>query len=92
MGPPRGDAGAALTEPAAREGDGVIAKRSVLLAGHRTSISLEEPFWAALREIAARRGVSLNALVAEIDERRRGNLSSALRVFVLECCRNGELA
>jgi predicted DNA-binding ribbon-helix-helix protein len=70
----------------------VIAKRSVLLAGHRTSISLEEPFWAALREIAARRGLSLNALVAEIDERRSGNLSSALRVFVLESCRKGELA
>jgi predicted DNA-binding ribbon-helix-helix protein len=70
----------------------VISKRSVLLAGHRTSISLEEPFWAALRAIAGRRGVSLNALVAEIDERRSGNLSSALRVFVLEACRSGELA
>lgn len=70
----------------------MISKRSVLLAGHRTSISLEEPFWAALRAIAGRRGVSLNALVAEIDERRSGNLSSALRVFVLEACRSGELA
>jgi predicted DNA-binding ribbon-helix-helix protein len=69
----------------------VISKRSVLLAGHRTSISLEEPFWAALRAIAARRGVSLNALVAEIDERRSGNLSSALRVFVLDACRKGDL-
>jgi predicted DNA-binding ribbon-helix-helix protein len=70
----------------------VISKRSVLLAGHRTSISLEEPFWAALREIAARRGVSLNVLVAEVDERRSGNLSSALRVFVLDACRSGDLA
>ena len=70
----------------------MIAKRSVLLAGHRTSISLEEPFWAALRTIAERRGVSLNALVAEIDARRSGNLSSALRVFVLDACRSGELA
>lgn len=70
----------------------MISKRSVLLAGHRTSISLEEPFWAALREIAARRGVSLNVLVAEVDERRSGNLSSALRVFVLDACRSGDLA
>jgi predicted DNA-binding ribbon-helix-helix protein len=67
------------------------SKRSVLIAGHRTSISLEEPFWRALREIAARRGVSLNALVAGIDAARQGNLSSALRVFVLERCRAGEI-
>jgi predicted DNA-binding ribbon-helix-helix protein len=69
----------------------VIRKRSVLLAGHRTSISLEAPFWDALRAIAERRGLSLNRLVADIDVGRAGNLSSALRVFVLECCRRGEL-
>jgi predicted DNA-binding ribbon-helix-helix protein len=69
----------------------VIRKRSVLLAGHRTSISLEAPFWEALGAIAGRRGLSLNRLVAEIDAGRAGNLSSALRVFVLECCRRGEL-
>ncbi len=61
-----------------------LAKRSVTIAGHRTSVSLEQPFWDALREIAERRGTSLNALIEEIDRRREGNLSSALRVFVLD--------
>lgn len=60
-----------------------IRKRSVVVAGHRTSISLETAFWEALRRIAARRGQSLNQLIGEIDSRRGGNLSSALRVFVL---------
>jgi len=61
-----------------------IAKRSVTIAGHRTSVSLEEPFWAALGEIARARGLSLGALVARIDaERGSGNLSSALRLHVL---------
>jgi predicted DNA-binding ribbon-helix-helix protein len=72
-----------------------IKKRSVVLAGHRTSISLEAEFWSALRIVATRRRTSVNALVAEIDAARDaarpGNLSSALRVFVLECCRRGEL-
>ena len=68
--------------------NGVI-KRSISIAGHRTSISLEEPFWEELQQIAARRGVSVQRLVGEIDEGRAdasllpGNLSSALRVFVL---------
>lgn len=61
----------------------MIKKRSVDIAGHRTSISLEEPFWDALAAIATRRGVSMNKLVADIDKERTGNLSSALRVFVL---------
>ena len=69
-----------------------IKKRSVLIAGHATSLSLEAEFWSALREIARRRGISLNRLVASVDAARGGNLSSALRVFVLECCRQGELA
>jgi predicted DNA-binding ribbon-helix-helix protein len=61
-----------------------IVKRSVLLAGHRTSVSIEGPFWDALRDIAAGRGISLNALVAEIDAARDGeNLSSAIRLSVL---------
>ena len=72
-----------------------VKKRSVVLAGHRTSISLEEEFWAALRAVATRRGLSINALVASIDLGRQpgqpGNLSSALRVFILECYRRGEL-
>jgi predicted DNA-binding ribbon-helix-helix protein len=61
----------------------MIKKRSVNIAGHRTSISLEAPFWDALAAIAARRKVSINRLIAEIDRERTGNLSSALRVFVL---------
>jgi predicted DNA-binding ribbon-helix-helix protein len=60
-----------------------IRKRSVLIAGHATSVSLEVEFWDALKDIATRRQTSLNALVAEIDGGRDGNLSSALRVFVL---------
>jgi len=70
---------------------GTIKKRSVLIAGHPTSLSLEVEFWSALREIARRRGQSLNRLVASVDAERRGNLSSALRVFVLDCYRSGEL-
>lgn len=62
---------------------GEVRKRSVLIAGHATSVSLEVAFWDALKDIAARRGASLNTLVAEIDGERQGNLSSALRVFVL---------
>ena len=63
--------------------DSELRKRSVLIAGHATSVSLEVEFWDALKAIAARRGSSLNALVASVDAGRRGNLSSALRVFVL---------
>ena len=64
-------------------GEGVV-KRSVSIAGHRTSISLEEPFWEGLREIAARESLSVQALIGRIDaERGEQNLSSAIRVFVL---------
>ena len=59
-------------------------KRSVLVAGHETSVSIEPPFWDALKEIATARGISLNALITEVDRGRAGNLSSALRVFALE--------
>ncbi|WP_419952317.1 ribbon-helix-helix domain-containing protein [Methylobacterium sp.] len=59
-------------------------KRSVMIAGHRTSVSLETPFWQALREIAAAREQSVQVLIGEIDEARGAqNLSSAIRVFVL---------
>ena len=63
-----------------------MKKRSISIAGHRTSISVEEPFWQALKEIAATDGISLAALVAEIDGRRTPeiNLSSAIRVEVLQ--------
>ncbi|MCR6632739.1 MAG: ribbon-helix-helix domain-containing protein [Magnetospirillum sp.] len=62
----------------------MLKKRSVVIAGHATSVSLEPQFWDALRGIADVRGVSLNQLVAEIDGSRQGNLSSAVRVYVLE--------
>lgn len=61
-----------------------LRKRSVLIAGHQTSLSLETVFWDALKEIARARGLSLNALVTEIDAARTGNLSSAVRVHVVE--------
>jgi predicted DNA-binding ribbon-helix-helix protein len=62
-----------------------IVKRSIAIAGHRTSVSLEDAFWTALGRIATRRGISVAALVAEIDRGRDGaNLSSAIRIHVLE--------
>ena len=61
----------------------MIGKHSVKVAGHATSVSLEEPFWTALKRIAATRGQSLNALITEVDDSRSGNLSSTLRVYVL---------
>ena len=65
-----------------------IVKRSIAVAGHRTSVSLEAPFWEALREIAAARGVFVRHLVGEVDAARGAqNLSSALRVFVLDAVR-----
>ncbi|HEX2134572.1 MAG TPA: ribbon-helix-helix domain-containing protein [Microvirga sp.] len=64
--------------------DGIV-KRSVSVAGHRTSISLEAPFWEALRAIAQARSRSVPSLIGEIDAARGGqNLSSAIRVFVLK--------
>ena len=60
-----------------------MKKRSVTIQGHRTSVSLEEPFWTTLRAIAAQRGLSLANLVQIIDRERDGGLSSALRLFVL---------
>ena len=68
-----------------------LVKHSVRIAGHPTSVSLEAAFWQALCEIAARRDLSVNALLSTIDAERSGNLSSAVRLFVLECCRRGEL-
>lgn len=61
-----------------------VRKRSVVVAGHKTSVSLEQPFWDELVRLARARGQSLNALIGAIDKGRDGNLSSALRVFVLE--------
>ena len=71
--------------------DSTIVKRSVRVAGHATSISLEAAFWQGLCDVAAARRISVNALVAAIDTTRSGNLSSAIRLFVLDCARSGEL-
>ena len=61
-----------------------VPKRSIVLAGHKTSISLEDAFWRALKDIAGSRRMTLSDLISSIDhERERGNLSSALRLFVL---------
>jgi predicted DNA-binding ribbon-helix-helix protein len=61
------------------------SKRSIVLAGHKTSVSLEDVFWRALKEIAGGRQITLSDLVSEIDsERQHGNLSSAIRPFVLD--------
>ena len=62
----------------------ILAKRSVTIAGHSTSISLEEIFWAHLTRIAGERSLSINALVTEIDSHRSGNLSSAIRAYVMQ--------
>jgi predicted DNA-binding ribbon-helix-helix protein len=62
-----------------------VVKRSVVVGGHKTSISLEDAFWDQLREIARAQRWTLSKLIAEIDERRQySNLSSAIRLFVLE--------
>ncbi len=58
-------------------------RRSVTISGHRTSVSVETEFWHELVAIANRRGISVNALVNEIDRKRSGNLSSAIRLHVL---------
>ena len=63
----------------------LVIKRSVVVAGHKTSVSLEDAFWKGLKEIAAERHMTLSELVGAIDsEREYGNLSSALRLFVLD--------
>lgn len=62
-----------------------VVKRSIVIAGHKTSVSLEDAFWQSLKEIATGREMTLSDLVASIDtDRRHGNLSSAIRLFVLD--------
>ena len=66
-----------------------IVKRPIVLAGHKTSVSLEDAFWSGLKEIAGKRLMTLSTLVDTIDaQRQQGNLSSALRLFVLEFYRS----
>jgi predicted DNA-binding ribbon-helix-helix protein len=63
----------------------LVAKRSIVVGGHKTSVSLEEAFWKGLKEIASNRNITLSDLVSSIDcERLHGNLSSAIRLFILD--------
>jgi len=62
-----------------------VVKRSIVVAGHKTSVSLEDAFWKGLKEIAGGHHLSLSHLIARIDsDRQHGNLSSAIRLFVLD--------
>ena len=62
-----------------------VVKRSIVIAGHKTSVSLEDAFWTALKEISGSRDLTMSELVASIDQdRRHGNLSSGIRLFVLD--------
>ena len=64
-----------------------VAKRSIVIRGHKTSVSLEEPFWSEIKQIAKRKKVSVAEVVEQIDgERNFANLSSAIRLFVLSDC------
>jgi predicted DNA-binding ribbon-helix-helix protein len=66
-----------------------VVKRSIVVAGHKTSVSLEEAFWNGMKEIASARSLTLSELVGEIDGgRQQGNLSSAIRLFVLDYFRS----
>jgi predicted DNA-binding ribbon-helix-helix protein len=66
-----------------------ILKRSIVIAGHKTSISLEDAFWRGLKDIAGERDLNPSDIVAGVDaERQQGNLSSAIRLFVLNCYRD----
>lgn len=67
-----------------------VVKRSIVIGGHKTSVSLEEAFWNGVKEISGARGKTLSELVSEIDgSRQQGNLSSAIRLFVLDHFRTG---
>ena len=69
-----------------------VVKRSIVVAGHKTSVSLEEAFWNGMKEISGLRNMTLSELVGEIDSnRQQGNLSSAIRLFVLDYFRSRAL-
>ena len=62
----------------------MIRKHSVVLSGHATSLCLEDEFWTVLKEIAKTKGIALRQLLMQIDNTHTGNLSSAIRVFILK--------
>ena len=66
----------------------LVVKRSIIIGGHKTSVSLEHAFWQAFKDIAALRNMTLSDLLMSIDAERNGNLSSAVRLFVLEFYRD----
>ncbi|HEY4140951.1 MAG TPA: ribbon-helix-helix domain-containing protein [Pseudolabrys sp.] len=67
----------------------LVVKRSIVIGGHKTSVSLEEPFWLGLKEIAQHQQMTLSTMVNDIDtKRQQGNLSSAIRLFVLDAIRS----
>jgi predicted DNA-binding ribbon-helix-helix protein len=71
----------------------LVVKRSIVIGRHRTSVSLEDAFWSDLKEIARAQEATVSKLVTQIDgARQQGNLSSAIRLFVLERIRNGKSA
>ena len=77
-----------MPPPKARRGKSLLRKRSIKLDDHKTSVTIEDAFWTALKEIAAARGTTISQLLASIDGERRKrqhtNLSSAIRLFVLD--------
>src|SRR3978361_207770 len=87
-----------IVEPASSQRRGrvmksPVVKRSIVVAGHKTSVSLEEAFWNGMKEISGLRDMTLSELVGEIDSnRQQGNLSSAIRLFVLDYFRTRAMA
>ena len=82
---------AGRVHPAQGRKNSSVIKRSVIRNGHKSSISLEDQFWDALREIAEHRDIAISTLVAHIDHNRTtNNLSSAIRVYVLDHFRHGD--
>ena len=69
-----------------------MKKRSVSIRGHATSISLEDPFWTALRNLAKQKEISIAELITRIDANRSTGLSSAIRVYILEQVQNGQIS
>jgi predicted DNA-binding ribbon-helix-helix protein len=67
----------------------IVTKRSIVINGHQTSVTLEDAFWTELKQIAHLQGVTVSSLIGAVDARRKqSNLSSAIRVFVLEHLQN----
>jgi predicted DNA-binding ribbon-helix-helix protein len=86
--------GTILREPPLLEGGTMkspVIKRSVMIDGHKTSISLEDAFWSSLKAIAQAEGSTVAQTVTTIDARKQSNLSSAVRLFVLDYVRNGQM-